>query len=51
MTKHFVTYRKRQPERDIWLEFGIGAKNGLEARLIAEKEIAALRGYRFIGSN
>jgi hypothetical protein len=51
MTTRFVTYKKMHSSRDIRLEFAIPARTTLEAQLIAEKEMATMRGYRLQGVN
>jgi hypothetical protein len=44
---YFISFQKRM----IRLEFAIPAASKQEARTIAEKEIARLRGYRYQGVN
>jgi hypothetical protein len=52
MTTHYIAFRKFQPRRmSIRVEFAIQTESRQEARTIARKEAAALRGYRYIGSN
>jgi hypothetical protein len=46
MTTRFVTFYKVQSSRNIRLEFAIAARTPLEARLIAEKEMRRMPGYR-----
>jgi hypothetical protein len=53
VTTYIVNFRKRlfQPPRTIRLELFIPANSWMEARQIATKETAALRGYRYDGVN
>jgi hypothetical protein len=46
---YFISYCKWQPP--ICVEFTVRATSKQEARLIAEKEMARMNGYRFLGSN
>jgi hypothetical protein len=50
-TTHYISYRKFSFPRTIRIEFAIPAKCKHEARTIAEKEVAALKGWRYMGGN
>ena len=50
METHYISFRKWQPRRrTIRVEFAIANCSRQEARMIAEKEVARLKGYRFLG--
>jgi len=52
MQTHFITFRKLLTlHTTIRVEFAIPALTKQEARLIAEKEAAQLRGFRYLDSN
>lgn len=51
MQTHYISFRRFRFRRTIRVEFAIPALTRQEARLIAEREAAALKGYRFQGVN
>ena len=52
MKTYFVSFYKDQPERiAIRCDFAVLAVSKQQARLIAEKEMASLKGYRLQGVN
>ncbi|MDD5199227.1 MAG: hypothetical protein PHC88_05435 [Terrimicrobiaceae bacterium] len=53
VTTHYISFigcRTVEP-RSIRIEFAIPARNKQEAKTIAEREVARLQGYRYLGSD
>jgi hypothetical protein len=50
MRTYFLSFERRDLPR-VRVEFVVAAGTRHEARTIAEKEAAQLKGYRFLGSN
>jgi hypothetical protein len=50
VTTYYISFQKRQSfRRTIRVEFAVRASTRQEARQVADREAARLRGYRFQG--